>query len=354
MIHAGIYYGHETLKTKLCVEGKKQLYDLCEKYRIPYMNCGKWVVAQTAEQLDALQGIHDFAKSIDVPIRFISKDEAQRREPDVRAEAGALESPSTGIVDSHSYMQFLHGDFEEVGGTTALASPVSKIQAPAPSNGNEWKIWTAPPNASHPTPSSPTPQTADQYEGSSDDFAITASTLINSAGLAAIGISNQILPPEKHKTPFFAKGTYFSYSKSHPKPSTLIYPAPVPGHGGLGTHLTLDMGGRVRFGPDVEWVDSPNDLAPNPDSHRFAAALEDIKAYLPGLDTEAVSLDYCGIRPKLGRGGAQNTGKGGFIDFYIEKEEGFGGSFVNLLGIESPGLTSSLAIADYVHDLLRK
>lgn len=316
------------------------------------MNCGKWIVAQTDEQLHALQGVHDFAKSIDVPIRFISKDEAQQREPDVRAEAGALESPSTGIVDSHAYMQFLHGAFEDTGGTTALASPVSKILPPSPSNGSDWKIWTAPPDSTSPTPSSPTPQTSDPNAGFPDDLAITASTVINSAGLAAIGLSNAILPPARHRTPFYAKGTYFSYSKSSPKPSTLIYPAPVPGHGGLGTHLTLDMGGRVRFGPDVEWVDNPNDLAPNPDRERFAAALEDIKAYLPGLDEGSVSLDYCGIRPKLGRSGAQNTGKGGFLDFYIENEEGFGGSFVNLLGIESPGLTSSLAIGEYVHDLL--
>ena len=302
-------------------------------------------MAQTNDQLAALQSVHDFASSIDVPTRFISRDEAQRREPDVRAQAGALESPSTGIVDSHAFMQFLHGEFEEAGGTTALASPVTKVAAPGKGGaGNEWKIWTAPPDSS-----------TDEYD---DDMAITASTLVNSAGLAAIGINNMIMPPSKHKTPFYAKGTYFSYSKSSPKPSTLIYPAPVPGHGGLGTHLTLDMGGRVRFGPDVEWVDNPNDLAPNPDSARFKAALGDIKAYLPGLDEESVSLDYCGIRPKLGRSGAANTGsKGGFLDFYIEKEEGFGvggagGEFVNLLGIESPGLTSSLAIGEYVHGLL--
>ncbi|KAK5175550.1 uncharacterized protein LTR77_000689 [Saxophila tyrrhenica] len=350
-IHAGIYYGHDTLKTKLCVEGKKMMYELCEKNRVPYMNCGKWVVAQDDEQLDALKGVHDFAKSIDVPIRFISKEEAQTREPHVRAQAGALESPSTGIVDSHSYMQFLQGDFEEAGGTTALASPVSHISPPANGSG-EWKIWTASPGSEEPVPSSPSPQTHDQTtaQGEDDTF-ITAETLINSAGLYACGINNMILPPSRHRTPYYAKGSYFSYSKSHPKTNTLIYPAPIPGHGGLGTHLTLDMGGRIRFGPDVEWVDNPNDLAPNPDGERFRTAIEDIKSYLPGLDGDAVMLDYCGIRPKLGKGGAQNTGKGDFIDFYIEKEEGYDG-FVNLLGIESPGLTSSLAIAEHVHDLL--
>lgn len=296
--------------------------------------------------MGALQQVHDFAKSIDVPIGFISSEEAKRREPDVRAEAGALESPSTGIVDSHAYMQFLHGDFENAGGTTALASPVTRIEAPSPGN-PDWKIWTAPTTATHPSPSSPTPQTA----GPSDDY-ITAETIVNSAGLYACAINNMILPSDRQRTPFYAKGTYFSYSKSHPKPSVLVYPAPVPGHGGLGTHLTVDMAGRVRFGPDVEWVDSPVDLAPSANSDRFKAALEDIKSYLPGIDTDAVALDYAGIRPKLGKFGAVASSKE-FQDFYVKLEEGYSG-FVNLLGIESPGLTSSLAIADEVHDLLYK
>ena len=339
VIHAGIYYGKDTLKTNLCLQGKNMLYDLCKKYEIPHMNCGKWVVAQNSEQMDALQGVYEHAKSIGVPMRFISKGEAEEREPAVRTEAGALESPTTGIVDSHTFMQSLQGDFEEAGGVTALASPVSRIVAPVEgASETEWKIWTA---------------SEGGPEASGEDNAITASTLINSAGLFACNINNMILPPERHRTPYYAKGTYYSYSKSSPKTSTLIYPAPVPGHGGLGTHLTLDMGGRVRFGPDVEWIDDPNDYTPNADPERFKAAIEDIKQYLPGLDEASVAVDYCGIRPKLGRSGAQNTGKGGFIDFYIKKEEAVDG-FVNLLGIESPGLTSSLAIAEYVHELLYK
>lgn len=354
VIHAGIYYGHNTLKTQLCVQGKQMMYALCSKHNIPHMNCGKWVVAQNDEQMAALQSTHDFATSIGVPIRFIGPEEAKRREPDVRAEAGALESPSTGIVDSHSFMQFLHGEFEEAGGITALASPVTRLAAPERGEAAEWRIWTAPPGASEPTPSSPSPQERGPYGDDEGDSFITAETVINSAGLYACGINNMVLPPSRHRTPHYAKGSYFSYSKSLPKPKTLIYPAPVPGHGGLGTHLTLDMTGRVRFGPDVEWVDSPNDLAPSNNSARFAAALEDIKSYLPGIDTDAVALDYAGIRPKLSRGaGAANTGKGAFEDFYIRKEEGYEG-FVNLLGIESPGLTSSLAIAEYVEQLLYK
>lgn len=345
VIHAGLYYGPDSLKTKLCLDGKRRMYDYCAKKNVPHKNCGKWVVAQNDEQLGALEKTHSFAKSIDVPIRFISKDEASRREPEVRAQAGALESPTTGIVDSHTFMQSLLGDFEEAGGDLALASPVTRI-----AYDGEWKIWTAPPDATPPTPESPSPQTGAPSAGSEDDMCVSAETLINSSGLYACAINNMILPRERHRTPFYAKGTYYSYSKSFPKPSTLIYPAPVPGHGGLGTHLTIDMSGRIRFGPDVEWVDSPSDLAPNANSERFRAALEDIKSYLPNIDEEAVSLDYAGIRPKLGRSSASASDKE-FLDFYIAKEEGFDG-FVNLLGIESPGLTSSLAIAEHVHDLL--
>ena len=324
------------------------MYEYCTAKDIPHMNCGKWIVAQTDQQMDELQKVHDFAKSIDVPIRFVSREEAKRREPDVRCEAGVLESPSSGIVDSHAFMQALHGDFEEAGGVTALNNAVTRIAAPTTGGSErEWRIWTAPPSASEPQPHSPS-AAVPELEG--EDTFITAETVINSAGNYACAINNMILPPERHRTPYFAKGTYFSYSKSFPKPKLLVYPAPMPGHGGLGTHLTLDMAGRVRLGPDVEWVDSPNDLAPSADPERFQAALQDIKSYLPGIDVAAVALDYAGIRPKLGKLGAVASSKG-FQDFYITVEDGYDG-FVNLLGIESPGLTSSLAIAEEVFELL--
>lgn len=302
------------------------MYDFCKRNNIPHMNCGKWIVAQDQAQLEALNGVHDLATKLNVPIRWLGKEEAARREPDVRCEAGALESPSTGIVDSHEYMQFLHASFEDAGGDTALASPVSRIEAPS-AGSPDWKIWTA-----------------------EEDSFITAETIINSAGLYACAINNMIMPEDRHRTPYYAKGSYFSYSKSTPKPSTLIYPAPVPGHGGLGTHLTFDMGGGVRFGPDVEWVDSPTDLAPTSSPERFSAAIEDIKTYLPGIDESVLALDYAGIRPKLSKSGSVTAGKG-FHDFYIKKEDGFDG-FVNLMGIESPGLTSSLAIAEEVYEIL--
>ncbi|KAH7072193.1 FAD dependent oxidoreductase [Paraphoma chrysanthemicola] len=325
VIHAGLYYGTDSLKTRLCLRGKEMLYDLCEKHSIPHRNTGKWIVAQDATQMDAIQKVHDFAKTIGVPTHFISKDEAKRREPDVRAQAGVLESPSTGIVDSHSLMQFLEGSFTDSGGLCAFHSSVTSI-SPIPSG---WSITTSSPDGS--------------------TSSITASTLINSAGLYAVDINNMILPPQRHQKAYYAKGSYFSYSSSRPKPSTLVYPAPVPGHGGLGTHLTLDLSGRIRFGPDVEWTDSPTDYSPN--TRNLAAAIADIATYLPGVDRDAIQPDYVGIRPKLGKLSA-TSGKD-FQDFVIRKEDGVeGGEFVNLLAIESPGLTSCLAIAEEVEGLL--
>lgn len=302
------------------------MYELCKQHSIPHRNTGKWIVAQDATQMEALQKVHDFASTIGVPTRFLTKEEAKRREPDVRADAGVLESTSTGIVDSHSLMQYLQGDFEDKGGLCAFHSPVSAI-TPLNSGTDGWEISTTSP--------------------SGEETTITASNLINAAGLAAVPISNMILPPDRHRKPFYAKGSYFSYAVGSPKPSTLIYPAPVPGHAGLGTHLTLDMGGRVRFGPDVEWTDDPGDYTPN--TKNLATAIDDIATYLPGVQRDAIQPDYVGIRPKLGKLAA--TSGAGFQDFYIVKEEGFEG-FVNLLAIESPGLTSCLAIAEMVEGLV--
>ena len=322
----------DSLKTKLCLSGKHSLYDLCEAQNIPYSRTKKWVIAQDAQQFAELEALHEFTKRIDVPTRFLSRKEMQEREPDVRAEAGVLESPTTGIIDSHAFMSYLEGSFDERGGDEVLHTVVTNIEALGSGGDEGYAITT------------------ESKDGKGGEDTITAETLINSAGLAAIDISNMLLPPERRRKPYFAKGTYFSYASSHPKPKTLLYPAPKPGLGGLGTHLTLDMGGRVRFGPDVEWIDDHTDLSPNP--ARLSAAIEVIKEYLPFVDASAIDLDYCGIRPKLGKtsGTFGKDGKG-FADFYIKEEEGFKG-FVNLLGIESPGLTSALAIAEYVEDIL--
>lgn len=305
------------------------MYELCEKQSIPYRNCKKWILAQNIQQHEQLDKTHEFAKSIGVPTHFISLDEALQREPDVRAENAVLESPTTGIVDSHTYMSYLESDFQSKGGDLACHTTVDLVE-PLSSGAQGYNIHTTSPSGQIAT--------------------ITTETLINSAGLAAVPLSNSILPAERYMKPYYAKGSYYSYAPAHPRPRTLVYPAPTTGAAGLGTHLTMDMTGAIRFGPDVEWVDDPNDLSVN--EERLSAALDEIETYLPSIQREKVMLDYAGIRPKLGKGSAVAQGKGdGFSDFYIKREEGFEG-FINLLGIESPGLTSSLAIADMVDGLL--
>jgi len=346
VIHAGLYYGHGTLKTDLCLRGKRMLYELCARHGIPHRNTKKWIIAQDAQQMRELEKVHAFAGEVGhdrIPTRFLSQREIREREPDVRADAGVLESESTGIIDSHNYMQFLEAAFLDAGGTEALHTSVTRVEKLATGG---YRLFT---RTADPLSSSSFGTTAPPEE--SED-SVDVDVLINSAGLAAIPLSNAILPAHRHITPHYAKGTYFSYAASHPKPSTLLYPAPVPGHGGLGTHLTLDMAGRIRFGPDVEWIadpTTPDALAPSP--ARLAEAVQFIRTYLPRVDASAINLDYCGIRPKLGR--TSGTAGPTFADFYIKEEgaEGFD-AFVNLLGIESPGLTSSLAIAEYVVESL--
>jgi L-2-hydroxyglutarate oxidase LhgO len=282
-----------------------------------------------------LEKIHAFCRDeIGVPTRWVSEAELERDGEGVRAVAGALESPTTGIVDSHGLMLSLQGLLEDAGGVVALNSSVQRITPLGnglPGSAG-WEVEVRDSSAS------------DNDATSS----ITAETLINAAGLGAVAVHNMIVPPAQHRELFYAKGNYFSYAASQPSVSRLIYPAPEPGAGGLGTHLTLDMAGRLRFGPDVEWVDSPDDLAVN--ASRLDQAVAEIKKYLPGIDESSLVPDYAGIRPKLAKAGAVATGKG-FHDFYIKKEEGYEG-WVNLLGIESPGLTSSLAIGELVEELL--
>ncbi|KAJ4011680.1 hypothetical protein NW752_008688 [Fusarium irregulare] len=330
VIHAGIYYGPSSLKTKLCIRGKNLLYELCEKHDIGHRRTGKWIVAQNDVQQDTLAKLHNLCKNdLGVPTRWVSGEEVKRDGEGVSA-ACALESPTTGIVDSHGLMLCLQGLFEDAGGVAALNSPVLNIKPLGSKPGSEgWEI-----------------EVKDAATGETSN--ITTETLINAAGLGAAVIHNMIVPSEKRQKLYYAKGNYFSYSASQPKISRLIYPVPEPGIAGLGTHLTLDLAGRLRFGPDVEWIDDPSNLAVN--AERLPQAINEIKRYLPGIDDSALVADYAGIRPKLAGPDAVRQGKG-FQDFIIRKEEGYEG-WVNLLGIESPGLTSSLAIAEMVQDLL--
>jgi 2-hydroxyglutarate dehydrogenase len=256
----------------------------------------------------------------------VSLEEGAKLEPYVRAQSGILESPTTGIIDSHAYMQYLLGSFLEQSGDIAYNATVISI-----------------------SPLSPSGYTIAARDGSTgEETSFSSSTVINSAGLGACAINNMLLPIERHITPFYAKGNYFSYSTPTPRTSRLIYPAPQPGLGGLGTHLTLDISGAIRFGPDIEWVSDPSNLAVN--IERLPEAIREIKKYLPDVQEDRLMPDYAGIRPKLGPTSAVSSGKG-FRDFVIRREDGFEG-FVNLLGIESPGLTASLAIAEEVERLL--
>ncbi|KAI2781858.1 FAD dependent oxidoreductase [Daldinia loculata] len=333
VIHAGLYYGPHSLKTRLCIRGRSALYSFCARYGVPHARVGKWVVAQDEAQGEALAGIHEVCRTagLGVPTRWVGREEARRLEPEVRALGGVLESPETGIVDSHALMTALLGQFEDSGGVLAVNSAVVGVEAlGSRAGGDGWRITVR-----------------DAATGS--ESSITTSTIINSAGLGAADIHNMIAPPDKHVRLYYAKGNYFSYASSTPKVRRLIYPVTAPGAGGLGTHLTLDLAGRMRFGPDVEWVESPGDLAVN--AARLPAAIAEIKKYLPSIDESALTPDYAGIRPKLAPAGAVATGGGGFVDFHIRKEDGFEG-WVNLLGIESPGLTSCLAIGEMVRDML--
>ncbi|KAI1490805.1 FAD dependent oxidoreductase [Biscogniauxia mediterranea] len=343
VVHAGLYYGPGTLKTRLCVAGKRALYAFCERYGVPHARTGKWIVAQDDAERDALARLHascsrDLGSA--APTRWVPDAEARRLEPAVRAAPdGVLESPSTGIVDSHALMLALRGHFEDAGGMTALRARVVGVEALGGDGRDGWRVAVRDPTSS----SSP--------DSEEEDSTITASTLINCAGLGAADVHNLIVGPDSPRRArlYYAKGSYFSYGAATPRVSRLIYPVTLPGAGGLGTHLTLDLAGRLRFGPDVEWVTRPDDLAVRA-ADRLPRALADIRRYLPGVDARALAPDYAGIRPKLAPAGAVGSGKG-FVDFYVRAEEGYRG-WVNLLGIESPGLTSCLAIADYVVGLL--
>ena len=290
---------------------------------------GKWIVAQTDQQWEELCKVHKFTREIGVPTEFVSLERGAREEPFVRAKVGILESPTTGIVDSHAFMQFLLGDLEERGGDVALCSLVLGVRALGERGSQGWEV-----------------RTRDRRTG--EESVVTAEILVNSAGLGACEVNNMVLPESRHRKAYFAKGNYFSYAPSTPKTTHLIYPAPEPGLGGLGTHLTLDIAGRIRFGPDVEWVDDPHNLSVN--SSRLEEAIKQIKKFLPDIQEDKIVPDYAGIRPKLAKASAVASGNN-FMDFVIQKEDGMEG-FVNLLGIESPGLTSSLAIGKMVEGLI--
>ncbi len=317
IIHAGIYYAANSLKARLCVEGRKRLYPFLEQRGIDFQKCGKLIVATNDAQRDELAGIAARAahNSVD-DLRLIETSELNEMEPALNACA-ALLSPSTGILDSHGLMLSLQGDLETHGGAIAFMSEVSALEA--------------------------TPSGLHVRVTGDTQMNLRARTVINATGFSAplLAAKTKGLQAKDQPRGYYAKGNYFTLAGRAPF-SRLIYP--VPEKAGLGVHLTLDLGGQARFGPDVEWVETPDYFVDPARGEVFYAAIRD---YWPGLPDNSLQPGYAGIRPKLqGPGDPPH-------DFRIDGPARHGlPGLVNLLGIESPGLTAALAIGEYVAALL--
>ena len=327
VIHAGIYYPKDSLKAKLCVEGNRLLYEYCRSHQVATQPYGKLIVATDATQLDDLQAILYKAQNNHVPaIKIISGDEAKLLEPQLQCVAAILSS-STGIVDSHGYMLSLLGGFEDAGGMVAYQSPLmsAKPIGENAKDGFELEI------------------------GGADGMRLHTKILINCAGMSAPAVAQKIAGLSQQQIPkaYFAKGNYFSLSGKSPF-SHLIYPIPEPG--GLGVHLTLDMGGQAKFGPDVQWleIDNEDQVDYTVDPKRGEGFYEAVRRYWPQLKDGTLQPDYSGVRAKIV---PPNTPAGDFC-FNGPSDHELQGLF-NLYGFESPGLTSSLAIAKHLEGQIK-
>lgn len=315
VIHAGIYYPKGSLKARLCVEGRQMLYAYCAEHGIEHRRCCKLIVATHADQSAALDRLHAQARAngVDDLLR-LTADEARALEPEVYC-VDALLSPSTGIIDSHGFMLALLGDAEAHGAMLALASPVLRGRVGA--DGIVLEV------------------------GGDAPISISAKLVINNSGLYAQRVAASLagFPPEHVPPTFYAKGNYYSLAGRAPF-SHLIYPVPEPG--GLGVHLTLDLAGQARFGPDVEWLTGA-EFDYRVDPKRADGFYAEIRKYWPGLADGTIAPAYSGIRPKLAGPEAPSS------DFVIQGPQVHGvPGLVNLFGIESPGLTAALAIAETV------
>jgi len=313
VIHAGIYYPPGSLKARLCVAGKHALYAYCAEHRVPHRNCGKLIVATAPDQVAGLDKLRAqaIANGVD-DLRALTADEARAMEPELRCVA-ALLSPSTGIINSHAYMLALRGDAESHGAMIAFRSPV--IRGAVRSDGIMLEV------------------------GGAEPMTILARAIVNCGGFHAPRVAASLAGfPAAHVPPcHYAKGNYYSLRGRAPF-SRLVYP--MPNQAGLGVHITIDLAGQARFGPDVEWIDSIDYSVDPRRADRFYAAIRD---YWPGLEDGRLEPGYAGIRPKIVGPGEPAA------DFLIQgpAEHGVPG-LVNLFGIESPGMTASLAIAEQV------
>ena len=316
VIHAGIYYPPNSLKALMCVEGKEMLYDFCASRAVAHERCGKLVVADSIDQLPDIAEISARAKANGVlDIQSLSSEAISRLEPEVSCVGGLL-SPSTGIIDSHALMLSMLGEAESRGALLCLSTTVTQII----NKENHIVVGT----------------NADQ-----DGYQIRCKHLINAAGLSAVDIASSY--QTTNVTRVMAKGNYFRLLGKSPF-SRLVYP--VPEAGGLGVHTTIDLQGSARFGPDVQWIDVEDYEVDGIQENEFR---QRVSRYWPGIATRDISPDYAGIRPKIA------IDKTLYSDFLIQDSASHGVSgLINLLGIESPGLTSCLAIAKYVESKLSK
>ena len=313
VIHAGIYYPRGSLMARLCVEGRRKLVAYCAERGVPFRNCGKLIVATSQEESLRLPDIMARAQANGVEgMRLLTAAQACALEPNL-ACTSALLSAATGILDSHAYMLALQGDAQAHGATFVFHSPVTGGRV--------------------------TDGGVEVVVGDQDPLTLRCRLLVNAAGLQAPQVAGAIqgLASRCVPTPFYAKGNYFVLDGRAPF-SRLIYPVPVPG--GLGVHLTLDMGGQAKFGPDVQWIDAIDYAVDPARADSFYAA---VRRYWPDLPDGALLPGYSGIRPKLGPAGSPAQ------DFLVQGADTHGvPGLINLFGIESPGLTAAIAIGDLV------
>jgi L-2-hydroxyglutarate oxidase LhgO len=313
VIHAGIYYPAGSLMARFCVAGRRMLYAYCAGKGVAHRNCGKLIVATDAREDALLDGIRQRAEANGVEgMRLLTAAEAIALEPNLRCTS-ALFSGSTGIIDSHGFMLALQGDAENAGAVAVFLSPV--VGARAAGGRIELDV------------------------GGGEPMTLRCRLLVNAAGLHAPGLAARIegMPPDLVPAAHYAKGNYFTLSGRSPF-SRLIYPVPVPG--GLGVHLTVDLGGQARFGPDVQWIDAIDYSVDPARADGFYAA---VRTYWPALKDGALQPGYAGIRPKIVPKGAPGQ------DFVVQGPRTHGvAGLINLFGIESPGLTASLALAAHV------
>jgi L-2-hydroxyglutarate oxidase LhgO len=317
VIHAGIYYENGSLKARMCVQGKHALYRFCEEHGVSHARTGKLIVATDPTQLPALEQLHERARGNGVDdLEYLTPDRVEELEPVVRC-AGALLSPSTGIVDAHEYMLALQGDAERHGAVIALGTELAGASVRA----TGMRVSA----------------------GGADPMTLDCDALVNCAGLGAQTVAGRIEGLDTNTIPtlYPAKGNYFYLTGPCPF-RHLIYP--MPDAAWLGVHVGLDLAGRCKFGPDLHWVD---DLDYDVDEVRAEAFYASIRRYWPELPQGSLEPDYTGIRPKIYAKGQPAR------DFYIQcaNEHGVAG-LVNLYGIESPGLTSAIAIGEYVAERL--